>query len=236
MMLGERLRAAIDAKKISHAWVAEEIGITAGSLSNILTGKAEEPGFFTILAIARAIKEPISAIVDDPLHYWTTEELGQLRELGEWLTKRTTQKHAGSPLAIPPRKKHGGTAKRVHPVAASAGVVIYPDAFEMPRKRIPAKYARKNANAVFSVQGDSMIGEDIRPGDLLYVHRTPDIAAAIGRIVVCAVDEMVLVKRLGTRGEELLLESANPSHKPMLIDENSSRFELIGIVVATSRS
>jgi SOS-response transcriptional repressor LexA len=236
MTLGERLRALIDAKNISHAWVAEQVGITTASLSDILTGKTENPSFFTVLGIMRAIGEPLSAMGDDPLSSWSAEELRRLNEFAVWLTQRTTREHAGTPITIPPRKKFGGRSATVHPVAASSGGVLYPDALEMPRKRIPAKYARMNANAVFSVHGESMIGEDIRPGDLLYVHRTPDVAAAIGRIVVCTVDDMVLVKRLGTRGRSLLLESANPAHPPMSIDEESSRFELIGVVVATSRT
>jgi SOS-response transcriptional repressor LexA len=237
MKLADRLRAAIDAKNISHAWVAEEVGMTAGALSNILTGKAKDPSFFTVLAIARAIKEPLSAIADDPSIFWTNEELSRLRETGEWLVRRTTSDHAGTSLEIPPREK--GRSRRnvaVHPVAAGAGVELYPDAFEMPRKRIPARYKKLHADAVFSVQGESMTGENILPGDLLYVHRTRATAEAIRRIVVCSVDDMILVKRLGTRGRKLILESAHREHKTMTVDEDSSRFRLIGIVVGTSRT
>jgi transcriptional regulator with XRE-family HTH domain len=75
MTLGERLRAAIDRNNKSHAWVAQEAGITPASLSAILTGKTGDPSFFTVLAIARTLGEPLSAIMDDPLHYWTSEEL-----------------------------------------------------------------------------------------------------------------------------------------------------------------
>jgi SOS-response transcriptional repressor LexA len=236
MKLGERIRAAIDAKNKSHAWVAEEVGMTAGALSQILTGVTEDPGFFTVLGIARAIDEPLSAIVDDPTIFWTNEELGRLRETGEWIVKRTTHEHAGTPLEIPPRKKGRSKQEAVHPVAASAGVVLYPDAFEEPRRRIPARYKQLHANAVFSVKGESMIGDNIFPSDLLYVRRTHDIAEAIGRIVVCTVDDMILVKRLDIRGRKLVLKSAHPDHEPMLVDENSSRFRLIGIVVGTSRT
>jgi SOS-response transcriptional repressor LexA len=236
MTLGERLRAAIDARKLSHAWVAEEVGMTAASLSSILTGKTTDPSFFTVLAIARVIGEPISALVDDPLHIWTNEELGRLIESGRWLYERATRERAGRPLDIPPRKKARPVRAQVHPVAASAGGVVYPDAFELPQKRIPARYSRMNADSVFSVRGDSMTGEAIFPGDLLYVRRTPQIDAAIGKIVVCVVEDMLLVKRLATRGEQLVLASAHPDHPPMMVDENSSRFHLIGIVVGTSRT
>lgn len=236
MNLGERLRAAINAKKISQAWVAEEVGITPASLSAILTGKTTNPSFFTVLAIARAIKEPLSAIVDDPLKFWSADELERLGVFGAYLVERTTREHAGTALEIPPRKKFRPATTQVQPVAATEGGVLYPDAFELPRKRIPAKYTRKHVNVVFSVSGESMTGENIFPGDLLYVHRTAETDDAVGRIVVCAVDDMVLVKRLRTRGRNLVLESAHPAHKPMVIDENSSRFRLIGIVVGTSRT
>jgi SOS-response transcriptional repressor LexA len=236
MTLGDRIRAAIEAKHMSQAGVAEEVGMTPGALSNILTGTTTDPSFFTVLAIARVLKEPLSALVDDPRIFWTNEELSRLRETGEWLVKRTTSEHAGTPVEIPPRKK-GRKVKsesRIHAVAAGAGMVLYPDAFEMPRARIPR--SKKHANAVFSVQGESMTGENILPGDLLFVHRTRDAAAAIGRIVVCTVDDMILVKRLKTRGRKLILESSHPDHKPMTVDEESSRFRLIGVVVGTSRT
>jgi len=236
MKLADRLRAVIEAKKISQAWVAEEVGMTPGALSNILTGTTNDPSFFTVLAIARALKEPLSALVDDPSIFWTNEELSRLRETGEWLVKRTNPDHAGSSLEIPPRQKGRGGQLAVHPVAAGAGVELYPDAFEMPRKRIPARYKKLHADAVFSVQGESMTGENILPGDFLYVHRTRATAEAIGRIVVCSVDDMILVKRLGTRGRKLILQSAHREHKTMTVDEESSRFRLIGIVVGTSRT
>ena len=208
--------------------------MTPGALSNILTGTTTDPSFFTVLAIARAIKEPLSAIVDDPNIFWTNEELDRLRETGEWLMKRTTPEGAGTLLEIPPRQK--GRSRQGAQVAASAEDAFYPDAFEMSKKRIPARFKNLHADTVFSVQGESMAGENIFPSDLLYVRRTRATAEAIGRIVVCSVDDMILVKRLETRGRKLILQSAHREHKTMTVDEDSSRFRLIGIVVGTSRS
>lgn len=202
MTLAKRLRAAIEGKNISQAWVAEEVGMTPSALNLILTGKSQDPSFFTVLAIARAIGEPLSAIVDDPLHYWTDEELSRLAGFGSWLVERTTREQAGRPLEIPPRKRKSAGTK-VHPVAATSGV-IYPDASELSKRRIPKRYAK--ADAVFTVHGESMTGANIYPGDLLY------------------------------RGRNLLLESAHPDHDPMIIDEASARFSLIGIVIGTSRT
>ncbi|MGA8809159.1 MAG: LexA family transcriptional regulator [Thermoanaerobaculia bacterium] len=237
MTLGDRIRAAIEAKHLSQAWVAEEVGMTPAALSNIVTGVTRDPSFFTVLAIARVIKEPLSAIVDDPRIFWTNEELARLRDTGEWLVKRVKTEHAGTALEVPPRRKGRPGPKLIRgSVAATSGGEIYPDAFELPNRRIPKRYKQLHADAVFSVQGESMTGESIFPGDLLYVHRTRDTAAAIGRIVVCSVDNMIVVKRLTTRGRKLVLQSAHDGHKPMTVDEDSSRFRLTGIVVGTSRT
>jgi len=209
--------------------------MTPGALSNILTGTTNDPSFFTVLAIARAIKEPLSAIVDDPSIFWTNDELSRLREMGEWLIRRTTPEDAGTLLEIPPRQK-GRSRQVAVPVAAGVGVAFYPDAIELPKRRIPSRFKKMHADAVFSVQGESMAGENIFPRDVLYVHRTRATDEAIGRIVVCSVDDMILVKRLGTRGRKLILQSAHREHKTMTVDEESSRFRLIGIVVGTSRT
>lgn len=231
MTLGERLRAAIDAKNKSHAWVAEEVGMTTGSLSAILTGKSQDPSFFTVLAIVRAIDEPLNAIVDDPLIFWSNDDLNTLRNSAGWIVERTSRPDAGTPLAIPPRRKPRNARSAVLPVAATPDAVLYPDAFELPRRRIPSKYVKLRADAVFSVQGESMTGENIHPGDLLYVHRTPEIADGVGRIVVCTVDGVPLVKRLRTRGRKLLLESAHEGIEPRIVDESAAHFRLIGVVV-----
>jgi SOS-response transcriptional repressor LexA len=235
MTLSDRIRAAIEAKNLSQAWVAEEVGMTPAALSNIVTGVTKDPSFFTVLAIARVIKEPLSAIVDDPRIFWTNEEIARLRQMGEWLVKRTASENAGTMLEVPQRKK-GRRKVSVHPVATSSGTVRYPDAFELPKRRIPKRYRELRADAVFSVQGVSMTGEGIFPTDLLYVHRTQNVMSAIDKIIVCTVDDMILVKRLKTRGRKLILRSAHRDHKPMTVDEDSSRFRLVGIVVGTSRT
>ncbi|HYR28994.1 MAG TPA: LexA family transcriptional regulator [Thermoanaerobaculia bacterium] len=228
MTLGKKLRAAIERKKKSQAWVAQEVGITPASLSAILTGKTADASFFTVLAIARVLDEPLSAIVDDPLTIWTSEELARLGDFGGWLVERSTREGSGVPLEIPPRRNYG-TATKVLPVAATPGVGVYPEASEVPRQRIPAEFP--HANAIFSVMGESMTGVDIFPGDRLYVRLTPDPREALNQVVVCAVDDMILVKRIRARGRQLVLESANPKFKPLAVDEDSSRFRLIGIVV-----
>jgi len=235
MQLGERLRALIDRKNLAHRWVAEEVGITAAALSRILDGTSRDPSFFTIYAIAVAIKEPISAIVGDSPFIWSTEDLKQLAEHGEWIVERTKGHQVVSPLAIPERRKAGGTATKVIPVAATPRSGLEPAAFELPSKRIPREMKENRASRVFQVVGESMTGAGYEDGDLVYVqpHREP--RTAIGKVVVCTVDGTPLLKHLRTRGKKLVLDSAHPAHPPMPVDEDSERFRLIGIVVGKSR-
>jgi SOS-response transcriptional repressor LexA len=236
MNLADRLRAAIDGKRKSHSWVAEEVGITPSALSAILTGKTGDPSFFTVLAIARAIEEPLSALVDDPLVFWSGLELDRLRETGMWIVERTSRAGAGPALEIPPRRKASKARPAVLPAAATPDAVFYADAFELERRRIPRRYAQLRADAVFQVRGESMTGEGIHPTDILYVRRTPVVAEAVGKIVVCSVDGMPLVKRLRTRARKLILESAHEGIDPLVIDEDAASFRLIGIVVGWSRT
>ena len=235
MQLGERLRALIDRKNLAHRWVAEEVGITAPALSRILDGTTRDPSFFTVYAIAVAIKEPISAIVGDSPFIWSTQDLDELAGHGEWIVDRTKGRSVVTPLAIPERRKAGGTSTKVIPVAATPRSGLEPAAFELPSRRIPPKMKELRAARVFQVVGESMTGAGYEDGDLVYVspHREP--RTAIGKVVVCTVDGVPLLKHLRTRGRKLLLESAHPSHPPMPVDEESERFRLVGIVVGKSR-
>lgn len=234
MHLGERLRALIDRKNLAHRWVAEEVGITAAALSRILDGSTRDPSFFTIYAIAVAIKEPVSAIVGDSPFIWTAEDLSKLAEHGDWIVERTKGRQVVTPLPIPERRKTGVTATKVIPVAATPRSGLEPAAYELPSKRIPANMKSQGAAQVFKVVGESMTGAGYEDGDLVYVRPDREPRNAIGKVVVCKVDGVPLLKHLRTRGRKLVLESAHPGHPPMPIDEDNERFRLIGIVVGKS--
>ncbi len=235
MSLGERIRALIDAKNLAHRWVAEEVGITAPALSRILDGTTRDPSFFTVYAIAAVIKEPVSAIVGDSPLIWSKDDIEKLAFHGEWLVERTKGRLAVTPLPIPARRKSGGTKAKVVPVAATPRSGLEPAAFELPEKRIPPKMKKERATRVFQVVGESMTGAGYEDGDLVYVRPDREPRSAVGKVVVCTVDGTPLLKHLRTRGRRLLLESSHPKHPPMLVDEESERFRLVGVVIGKSR-
>ena len=235
MHLGERLRALIDQKNLAHRWVAEEVGITPQTLSHILDGTTQDPSFFIIYGIAVAIKEPLSAIVGDSPFIWTQDDLDRLAEQGGWIVEKLKGRQAVTPLSIPARRKPGSSPAKVTPVAATPRSGLEPAAFELPSKPIPPKMKDARATRVFRVVGESMTGAGYEDGDLVYVRPQREPQSAVGKIVVCMVDGTPLLKRLRTRGRKLVLESAHPGHPPMLVDEESERFKLVGIVVGKSR-
>lgn len=230
MKLGERIRELVDAKNLTHSWVATEAGMTPTTFSRILNGETEDPSFFTILRIALVINEPISAIAGDAPEIWSNQDLERLAADSTWAASRAVRSRTSSMLDVPPRAKSSGP-KRVVPVAADRRASLEPESFELPKARIPAEFRKRGADAVFSVIGDSMTGAGYYEGDTVYVVSTRDVRAAENKIVVCTVDGLPLLKRLRIEAGTIVLESAHPDHPPREIDEDSERFRLRGIVV-----
>ena len=118
---------------------------------------------------------------------------------------------------------------------------------EMPKKKIaelfgdfmeddvdiPERYAGRGANLVFRAEGDSMEGEFIADGDLLFVREEPDPRAARGKVVVAVVDGTPYVKRLDYGGNRIRLLSANDRYPPMDFDEQAIDWSLVGVVVGS---
>jgi DNA polymerase V len=81
------------------------------------------------------------------------------------------------------------------------------------------------------VQGFSMSGANILPGDLLVVDRA--LEAQDGSIVVALVDGEFTVKRLRKpRPDQVVLQSENPDFPPVAL-KPGMQFEVWGVVVST---
>lgn len=73
---------------------------------------------------------------------------------------------------------------------------------------------------IVRVEGDSMIEENIRSGDMLIVDRS--LTPARGNIVIAELDGEFTVKTLGESHGQLALIPANPDFEPIPIRENSA--------------
>jgi len=77
------------------------------------------------------------------------------------------------------------------------------------------------------VNGDSMVGEGILPGDLVLVRQQSEIEDG-GLAVVIVDDEQGMLKRVYRRKESFILQAANPAYRPVVVSVN--RVRIVGKV------
>lgn len=82
-----------------------------------------------------------------------------------------------------------------------------------------------------NVEGESMIGAGILPGDVVIVRRQP--VAEPGEIVVALVDGEATVKRLVRRRGQWVLQAENPDFPPIVPPQEN--LQIIGRVVEVRR-
>ncbi len=80
------------------------------------------------------------------------------------------------------------------------------------------------------VEGESMIGEGIEPGDILVIDRS--IEPADGDLAVCCLDGDFTLKRISLREGQVWLIPSNESFDPILVTPET-RFEVWGVVTYT---
>ncbi|MDD5581287.1 MAG: translesion error-prone DNA polymerase V autoproteolytic subunit [Methylobacter sp.] len=75
---------------------------------------------------------------------------------------------------------------------------------------------RPAATFFVRTQGDSMLGAGIHPDDILVVDRS--LEAAHGKIIICALNGELTVKRLNHTQGRLTLAAENPAYADILIE------------------
>lgn len=151
-----------------------------------------------------------------------------------WLQGYDVPRQAGLPPeipAIPPRPEHLvpilGTIRAGIPALAQQDIQGY----------APADVPDPEEYFYLRVDGDSMIGAGIRPGDLVLMRRQE--AAENGQIVACVVDgEASTLKRFRRQGEIVMLQPENPDYEPRFL--SAQDFELgnaciVGVAVRLVR-
>jgi repressor LexA len=84
------------------------------------------------------------------------------------------------------------------------------------------------------VQGDSMIGDGILPGDYIFVKKQLD--ARDGEIVVAMIDDEATVKRVYFEADRVRFQPSNPRMAPIYVRESDFRSTMIlGVVVGIYR-
>jgi repressor LexA len=84
------------------------------------------------------------------------------------------------------------------------------------------------------VQGDSMIGDGILPGDYIFVKK--QLNASDGEIVVAMIDDEATVKRVYFEGKRVRFQPSNPRMAPIYVaDEDFRSTMILGVVVGVYR-
>ena len=83
------------------------------------------------------------------------------------------------------------------------------------------------------VHGMSMKGAGILDGDLVAVHRTPEVRNR--QIVVARLEDEVTVKRYRQEGKLVWLLPENPDYAPIKVDLNQQSLIIEGVVVGLLR-
>jgi DNA polymerase V len=96
------------------------------------------------------------------------------------------------------------------------------------------KYLVQHEAATFLVRidGDSMTGAGIFPGDIAIVDRslvTPDIQGMNGKIVLAVLDGEFTIKRLCVKGRTVSLVPENDKYQPIPVSQGSD-FTIWGVV------
>ena len=86
---------------------------------------------------------------------------------------------------------------------------------------------------LLQVHGQSMKDVGIFSGDLVAVHRTPDVRH--NQIVVARLEDEVTVKRYRQKGKEVWLMPENPDFDPIKVDLEFESLVIEGIVVGVIR-
>jgi len=84
------------------------------------------------------------------------------------------------------------------------------------------------------VQGESMIGDGILPGDYIFVKK--QLNAEDGEIVVAMIDDEATVKRVYFEGKRVRFQPSNPKMAPIYVAEEDFKSTMIlGVVVGVYR-
>lgn len=98
---------------------------------------------------------------------------------------------------------------------------------------VPGDWVNGDEAFLLKVQGDSMIGAHICPGDQALVRRQS--TAENGDIVVALLNDEATIKRIFFRPDGVVLQPENPSVAPIQVKKGEKSFQIVGKVVGILR-
>ncbi len=115
----------------------------------------------------------------------------------------------------------------------AAGVPLLSDQNLEGTSVVPEAWVNGDEAFLLKVQGDSMIGAHICPGDQALVRRQS--TAENGDIVVALLNDEATIKRIFFRPDGIVLQPENPSMAPIQVKKGEKSFQIVGKVVGILR-
>ena len=116
----------------------------------------------------------------------------------------------------------------------AAGAPILADEHIEARFQIDPELFAKQPHFLLRVHGMSMRDAGILDGDLVAVHRTPEVRNR--QIVVVRLENEVTVKRYRQEGQRVWLLPENPEFTPIEVDLRKQHLAIEGVVVGVVRN
>ena len=153
------------------------------------------------------------------------KHLKQLERKGYLESPWGNQKRA---FRLLPLRTTAATIPFLGRVAAGAPIeaVDIPEAIEVPESLLAG-----GNNFALQVQGESMIDEGIRDGDVLIIRKQDH--ADNGQTVVAQIEGEVTIKKFYQRDGRVELRPANEKLKPLVVP--AEKVEIIGVIVGLVR-
>ena len=153
------------------------------------------------------------------------KHLKQLERKGYLESPWGNQKRA---FRLLPLRTTAATIPFLGRVAAGAPI----EAVEMPETtEVPESLLSGGNNFALQVQGDSMVDEGIRDGDVLIIRKQDH--ADNGQTVVAQIEGEATIKKFHQRDGRVELRPANEELKPLVVP--AEKVEIIGVVVGLVR-
>ncbi len=134
-----------------------------------------------------------------------------------------------------PTARHTASAYREVPVlgrVAAGRPVLSEQNFEGTTV-VPQDWVKNDEAFLLTVQGESMIGAHILPGDQALVRR--QATADNGDIIVAMLNDEATVKRVLFRPDAIVLQPENPSMSPITVKKGEKHFQILGKVIGIMR-
>jgi SOS-response transcriptional repressor LexA len=241
MDIASRLRDLLKERGLTQSRLAELADIPNETVNRIARETTKNPGVITLSKIANALGVTVGWFLGERGFEFSADDRVELRRFLNWgegilkaMQPVTTELQPPNAIAVTlGRKPPVRSPRRGHvtPASATDWRESFGDRREEREVDIPEQFVERRATLVFRAEGESMLGEHIADGDLLWVREEPDPLHARGHIVVCVVSGSPYVKRLELTGRKIRLVSANERFAPMVFDEDSVDWSLVGIVL-----